>query len=341
MKKTVLGAVFALFLAALVHGDELKLNPDHPDTYIVRKGDTLWDISSLFLEDPWLWPELWHYNPQVENPHLIYPGDVLRLIWVDGRPRLVKATTREGGDVKLSPHMRISDLDDAIPTIPLDVIGPFLKDSRVVDSATLDGAPYVLVGKGGHLVTGAGSELFARGKFGDHKVYGIYRRGQVFRDPDTDEALGIQARDIGSGKRVALNGEVATLAVNESHEEVRRGDRLLPQEDRRLRARFQPRAPELDLQGSIIAVEGGVSQVGKMDVVILNRGDREGMAEGHVMAIYQTGELVRDDIAGEIVRVPDTRAGLLMVFRTFEKVSYALVLKAELPLKVGDKVLNP
>ncbi len=322
-------------------GDVLTVKADHPETYVVVKGDTLWDISSTFLEDPWLWPELWHYNPQVENPHLIYPGDVLRLIWVDGKPRLVKVTTRRGGDVKLSPQMRVSDLQQAIPSIPLDVIAPFLKDSRVVESGVLERAPYVLAGKEGHIIAGAGGDIYARGQFGDDKVYGIYRRGQVFTDPDSGEALGIQARDIGVGKRIAMNDDIATLVLNETHEEIRRGDRLLPQEDRHLRARFEPKAPEGDIEGKIIAVEGGVTQVGHMDVIVVNRGEREGLRAGDVMAIYQTGELVRDEIAGEVVRVPDTRAGLMMVFRAFDKVSYGLVLQAEKPLTIGDKVLNP
>lgn len=342
MKKALLGAIFSVLFAAVVHaGDVLSLKADHPETYVVKKGDTLWDISSMFLEDPWLWPELWHYNPQVENPHLIYPGDILRLVWVDGKPRLVKVTTRSGGGVKLSPKMRISDLGKAIPSIPLDVIAPFLNQSRVVSTAEIEGAPYVLIGKEGHLLAGAGNEIYARGNFGDGDIFGIYRKGQVFVDPETNEALGVQARDIGAGKLFAVDGEVGTLLLNKTNEEIRRGDRLLPQEDRKLRARFEPSAPDKEIGGEIIAVEGGVTQVGHMNVVVLNRGSREGLAPGHVMAIYQKGELVRDDIANEVIRVPDVRSGILMVFRSFEKVSYALVLKAERALRIGDRVQNP
>ncbi|HCS29199.1 MAG TPA: peptidoglycan-binding protein, partial [Spongiibacteraceae bacterium] len=157
------------------------LKEDHPKTYVVKRGDTLWSISSIFLEDPWLWPELWHYNQQLDDPHLIYPGDILYLIWVDGKPRLVKSIatkTIENRDVKLSPQMRIADLQQAIPAISLDVIGPFLSNSRVVDLDTLERAPYVLSGREGHIVTGAGDTLYARGEFGDDAVFGIFRRSQ-------------------------------------------------------------------------------------------------------------------------------------------------------------------
>ena len=344
MKRLLLGLALTISFSAAVLADVLALKEDHPETYVVKRGDTLWSISNIFLEDPWLWPELWHYNQQVDDPHLIYPGDILYLVWVDGKPRLVKNIVKKttvNRDVKLTPQMRISDLTAAIPAISLDVIGPFLTNSRVVDKALLEEAPYVLSGREGHIVTGAGDTLYARGKFDDESVYGIYRQAQVFTDPDTGEFLGIQARDIGTGKRLSVDGDIATLQVNRSAEEIRRGDRLLPQEDRTLKPRFEPRAPEQPVEGEIIAVDGGVSQVGSMDVVVLNRGERDGLKSGDVMAIYQRGVLVRDDIAKEVVRVPDVEAGLLMVFRSYEKVSFAVVLTATQALRVGDKVKNP
>ena len=345
MKRLLLGLALSLSFTASALADVLALKEDHPQTYVVKRGDTLWSISSIFLEDPWLWPELWHYNKQLDDPHLIYPGDILYLVWVDGKPRLVKnivKKTTENRDVKLTPQMRISELTTAIPAISLDVIGPFLSNSRMVDQGLLESSPYVLSGREGHIVTGAGDTLYARGNFTeDEIVYGIYRRAQVFTDPKTGELLVIQARDIGSGKRIGLEGDIATLQINRSNEEIRRGDRLLPQEDRALKSRFEPRAPESQIEGEIIAVEGGVSQVGSMDVVILNRGERDGLKSGDVMAIYQRGQLVRDDVAEELVRVPDVEAGLLMVFRSYDKLAYAVVLSATQALRVGDKVKNP
>lgn len=342
MKKTVLRCIlFAVvsLVSIAQAGDVVSLKDGHPQTHVVKKGDTLWDISQKFLEDPWLWPEIWHVNPQIDNPHLIYPGDVLNLVYIDGRPKLV---VKRGKDVKLSPKVRISDLDLAIPAIPLDAISPFMSNSRVVDQYTLKNAPYVLAGEGGHIVSGAGDELFARGEFQeDQKNFGIFRPGDTFVDPDTEELLGYQAFSVADAKVVGLERDIATLGLNRSTEEVRRGDRLLPDEERRISSTFYPSAPEAEVDGYIIAVEGGVSQIGSMDVVVINKGTREGLDVGHVMAIYRVGEKVRDTVTGEIVKVPDSRAGLLMIFRTFDKVSYGLVLKATRPLVVMDKVTNP
>lgn len=352
MKMTVLGYILLAAVSmglsshALSAGDVLKLKDGHPEKHLVVKGDTLWDISAKFLDDPWMWPEIWHVNPQVDNPHLIYPGDVLNLIWMDGKPRLV---VKRGKDVKFSPHdvklnpqVRISDLDRAIPAIPLDAIAPFLSESRVVESDELTAAPYVLAGADGHIVSGAGDVLYARGDFGDgNETFGIYRPGKPYLDPETEEMLGYQAIYIASAKVTAVDGEVATIALNQTTEEVRRGDRLLPDEGRRISSSFLPKAPEADTNGFIIAVEGGVSQVGSMDVVVINKGERDGLEIGNVLAIYRVGEHVRDPVTGEIVKVPDNRAGLMMVFRAFDKVSYGLVLKATRTLSVMDKVQNP
>ncbi len=341
MKKTVLGLLFCMLVSVAQAGDVLSLKAGHPQTYVVKRGDTLWDISAMFLDDPWLWPELWYYNPQVENPHLIYPGDVLKLMWVDGKPVLVRNPQAGDGVVKLTPQMRISDISDAIPAIPLDVIAPFLTRSRVVDDGVLEGAPYVLSDKRGNIVAGAGDEILGRGDFGDGENYGIYRRGKVYVDPRSRELLGVEAIDVGSAHLLHSEGDIATLALNRSTQEIRRADRFLPLESRQLTARFEPQAAEVDTKGYIIAVEGGVTQVGSMDVVTLNLGKRNEVAAGDVMAIYTTGVVVSDPLTGERLQAPDVRAGVLMVFRVFDKVSYGLVLKAEQTLKVGDKVRNP
>ncbi len=319
--------------------DNLALKDGHPTTYIVKKGDTLWDISGMFLESPWKWPEIWHINPQVANPHLIYPGDKLSLVYINGQPRLVVSRNK---DIKLTPQVRISDLDLAIPAIPLDAIAPFLTESRVVDGGSLNAAPYVLAGKSGHIVSGAGDELFARGQFVEgQESYSIVRPGQAYIDPETEELLGYQAMSVATAKVIDLEGEIANLALNQTSQEVRRSDRLLIDEERRINTNFYPTASDDDVEGYLIAVEGGVSQIGSMDIVVINKGAREGLDIGHVMAIYRVGENVRDPVTGEIVKVPDSRAGLLMVFRTFEKVSYAIVLKASHALSVMDKVKAP
>jgi hypothetical protein len=335
--------VFSLLLvtplAYAQSGDTLALKAGHPKTYVVVKGDTLWAIAGVFLQSPWKWPEIWHRNRQIDNPDKIYPGDVLNLVYIDGQPKLVLNRNK---DIKLTPRVRISELDLAIPAIPLGVISPFLIGSRVVDQGVLKSAPYVLAGKDGSIVSGAGDQLFARGEFTEQQdSYGIFRPGQTFIDPETGEVLGYQAVAIASAQLIALTKDVATLALNQTTQEVRRSDRLLEEEERIINSNFHPSAPESDISGYIIAVEGGVSQIGSMNAVVLNRGLRDGLDIGHVLAIFKVGEQVRDPGSTEIVKVPDSREGILMVFRSFEKVSYALVLKASKPLSVMDRVENP
>ncbi|RLQ22090.1 LysM peptidoglycan-binding domain-containing protein [Seongchinamella sediminis] len=330
----------SLMFSGLLHA-AVELNDDVPETYIVKKGDTLWGISGMYLREPWLWPELWDVNPQIDNPHLIYPGDELYLVWVDGQPRL---RLRRGRDVKLTPNMRVQPLDLAIPTIPLDEIGAFLLRHRILDAEELNSSAYIVAADQGALISAPGDLIFGRGPFPDgERAFGIYRPGETYRDPLTEELLGYQAQDIGNAKLLSSSrDEVTELEINRVTEEVRIADRLLPQEERVLDATFQPRAPEAQIEdGYMIAVDGGVTQIGTTDIVVLNKGLRDGLEVGHVLAIYQTGELVFDKVAEENVRLPDVRAGLAMVFEVFDKASYALVLKSNRPLKVLDKVKNP
>ncbi len=332
-----------LLTVALLFGGAVQaaeLNDNVPETYIVKKGDTLWGISGMYLQKPWLWPELWDVNPQINNPHLIYPGDELQLVWINGQPRL----RLKRGDMKLTPNMRVSALDLAIPAIPLDEIGAFLLYNRILDADEINSAPYVIAGSQGRLISAPGDRIFGRGYFPDgERAYGIYRAGEAYKDPVTGEKLGYQAKDIGSARLLSRNDDAVTeLEVTRVAEEVRITDRLLPNEEKVLDATFYPRAPDAKIEdGYMIAVDGGVTQIGTMSLVALNRGARDGLEIGHVLAIYQTGELVFDEIAKENVRLPDVRAGLAMVFEVYEKASYAVVLKANRPLEVGDKVKNP
>lgn len=319
-----------------------ELRADHPDSYVVVEGDTLWGISSRFLKNPWYWPEIWQVNPQVENPHLIYPGDMLALVYIDGQPRLTLSQRGEAGrSFKLSPKKRVTPLASAIPAIPLSAISPFLTNSRVATDEEFEQAPYVLLGKRGNLIVGAGDTVYARGKLIADTSYGIFRKDQIYVDPETKEFLGIEARSIALGHAQDQNEEVASVVISRSSEEIRQGDRLLEQEDREINATFYPTNPEDEVRGHIISVVNGVSQIGQYNVVVINRGAREGLKEGTVLAVHRRGEQVRDPYKNEIIQLPTDRAGLLMVFRTFEKVSYGLILTAERPLAVMDEVRNP
>ncbi|SFR65686.1 Nucleoid-associated protein YgaU, contains BON and LysM domains [Marinobacter daqiaonensis] len=320
---------------AQAQGPEFR--SDHPERYTVKKGDTLWDISSRFLNNPWYWPEIWHVNPQVNNPHLIYPGDELVLVYIDGKPRLTKSSS---GVVRLSPKVRSEPIDTPIPAIPLEAIDSFLTDTRIVTEEELEGAPYVLEGTEGRIVMGALDRLYARGEAPARSV-GVFRRGRAYTDPDTGEFLGLEARSIGDGDITAENGDVLTVDLTRTREEVRIKDRLLKREDRRINTSFTPSAPDTQIDGKMIDVESGVTQIGQYNVVVLNRGERDGLEEGNVLSVFQAGGKAKDPVTGEMVALPDERAGLLMVFRTYEKLSYGLILTATRALSVGDKVANP
>ncbi|MDG9923447.1 MULTISPECIES: LysM peptidoglycan-binding domain-containing protein [unclassified Pseudomonas] len=321
----------------------VQLKEGHPDRYTVVKGDTLWDISGKFLSQPWKWPELWHANPQIENPHLIYPGDTLSLVYIDGQPRLMLNRGESRGTIKLSPKVRSTPMAEAIPTIPLEAINSFLLTNRIVDSAEeFEAKPYIVAGQNERVVSGASDRIYARGAFEDEQpIYGIFRQGKVYIDPETKEFLGINADDIGTGEVVAEEGEIATLNLTRSTQEVRLGDRLFPTEERAVNSIFTPSEPATDIDGVILDVPRGVVKVGQYDVVTLNKGKVDGLSEGNVLAIYKTGETVRDRVTDEWVKIPDERSGLLMVFRSYEKLSYGLVLYATRDLAVMDKVKNP
>jgi hypothetical protein len=339
------------------------LKDDHPDRYLVVKGDTLWDISSMFLSDPWMWPDIWHVNPEIEDPHLIYPGDLIFLRFVEGQPQLRlrrgeesrTAGNRSGdgrsgndrsgnsGDKnRLEPSIRSSPLADAIPAIEFDKIANLLQLGRIVGKRTLDRAPYVLDSISGRLLFGEGDSFYARGKWTEGtSIYGLYREGQIYRDPDTHDILGYEARELGTAKLLARERDMRTFELTSVKEEVRLGDRLLPTEEIRFESMIFPAPPENDIDGVIISVVGGMSNVGKSDVVVFNRGLKAGLDVGTVLAIHKRGARVKDRFGGGKVTLPSERAGVVLTVRSYEKMSYGFVLETTIPLRVGDLVRSP
>lgn len=338
-KNKIFTLVLLLFFLGTSIADELTLRTDHPDEYVVVKGDTLWDISAKFLNDPWHWPSIWYANPEIENPHLIYPGDLLKLVYIDGKPRLI--VKRGHPEVKLTPSGRIEPLHKAIPTIPLDAILPFLTKPQIVDKDTLDNAPYMVQSDEEHLIAATGNHIFVRGVGDDDtRDYSVVHSGTTYKDPDTNEVLGYEAIYVGDAQLLEL-GDPATFRLGETTREVLIGDRLLPSGEKGYDANFFPRSPDQEIEGRILAVMGGVNQIGTHQVVVINRGAQDGLEAGHVLAIYQLGKEVRDTISGksnDMVKLPDVRAGTMMVFRTFKRVSYALIMRANRNLHVLDTV---
>ncbi len=321
------------------------LNPSHPSTYVVQPGDTLWDIASMFLRDPWYWPEIWQINDQVANPHLIYPGDVLSLAFLDdGRP----VVFREGGPgntVRLGPRVRVEPIEDAIPTIPYETLRAFLSRPSVIAENDLDSLPYVVAHRESMLGS-SGTDAYARGTAADvGGFYNLVHLGDPLVDPDTGDVLGYEGIYVGDGA-VLASGDPAKLRLTNTTREVLVGDYLLEPENA-YPANFLPRAPESGVDGRIISVVDGISLIGQYQVVIINRGIRHGIEPGHVLTAWNAGEEIVDPVRGgrivnrEKVQLPDELAGTIMVFRSFDRMSYALVMEAQNELEVLDIVRNP
>lgn len=354
MRKFLLSIGISLFLvhSALAAEPHSILRPGHPDKYIVKKGDTLWHIASMFLTDAWMWPQIWHINPDIKNPDLIYPGDTIVLSYVGGKPRLsvergragkTVATTHREATIKLQPRVRATPLASSIPAIPLDAIAGLLKQGRIVQPDTLEKAPYIVAGTSNRLIFGPGDQFYARGHWkGSNSVYGIYRKGKIFVDPETGRVLGYEATQVGTASVKSRDGDLVRFEVDSvDNAGVRVDDRLLPTEQRRVESTFYPSAPKQSVKGQIMAVLGVDSLAGRDDVVALNRGRSQGLAVGNVLAILKHGQVVRDTIRHDRVLLPPQRVGLLMVFRTFKQMSYGLILRSKRPVGMGDIVQNP
>jgi hypothetical protein len=320
------------------------LNPRHPETYVVQRGDTLWDIASMFLRDPWLWPEIWQINPEVENPHLIFPGDILSLAYLDdGRP--VVTLERGSGVVeRLSPRVRSEPLEEAIQTIPFETLRAFLSRPAILQRSELDSLPYIVAHPEG-LLGSAGHDVYVRGTDApEGTIFNFVHPGEALVDPDDGTIIGYQGLYVAQG-RVRRTGDPATVFLTESAREALIGDYLVT-EDSIAPATFLPRAPEEPVDGRIISVLDGVSLIGQYQVIVLNRGARHGLQPGHVLSVYRTGEVIRDPVrengqSREKVRLPDELSGTTMVFRTFDRISYALVMEATNDIHVLDTVRNP
>ncbi|MFK2878142.1 LysM peptidoglycan-binding domain-containing protein [Rhodanobacter hydrolyticus] len=358
--------------AAVCAAGASQLRSDHPDSYTVRRGDTLWGISAKFLAKPWLWPEIWQANPQVRNPHLIYPGDILNLSFINGGPAL-----------RLEPSVHS---DDAVPAIPLDAVKTFLKDLRVMDSSVVSKAPYVVGLEEDQLDGSSGQNIYVRGLDtqpgqrwaivrpehvfrgyddgnGGTTLYGddLYANVAVVKSPWEEDFnngsgqyrrgkdMGLEVKVIGTAETLRT-GDPTTLLVLEATSEIHKGDRLMPVDDNPYDPSFFPHAPKsLPKDGRVIAFTGAMDAVGPHQVVALSVGSADGVDNGTTFAIWQPGERIHDDVAGSSwrrgvgphVTLPDEYIGHVMVFRTFDHVSYGLVMDGLRPVKKGDKLQLP
>ena len=345
-----------------------ELAPNAPSEYAVRRGDTLWGISGKFLKSPWRWPELWGMNlEQIRNPHLIYPGQMLWLEVSDGRARLrLGKRISSGGTVRLEPQVRVESLaDKPIPTIAPSLIEPFLSEPLIVDEATLKNAHWIVSSKDGRSLMGIGDRIYARSQDGSalqyqdneqDNFYRVFQNAKPIKDPVSNEVLGYEGRFVARARlvrsetaSVSNDGgkagvpEAAALDIIYVKEEVRAGDRLLPEPPLELN-HHTPHAPEVEVNGLIASVYGdALASVGQNQIVAINKGTNDGIRHGDVLALISTGKQMVDKTNGNnsTVKLPDERNGLLYIFRPFERVSYGLVVEIKSPVKIGDKVENP
>lgn len=336
---------------APVSAARAAIKPDAPATYTVQRGDTLWDLANLFLSDPWLWPEIWQVNPQVDNPHLIYPGDVLALGYgANGEPRI---TLARGGAARLDPRLRTSPLDGAIATIPYAAIASFLERPTVLSKDQLRHAPHVLGFRDGHMIGGAGQEAYVKGldSNAERSRYNIYRIGERIVDPDDGELLGFMGTYTATGV-VVRPGKTSKIVLEDTARETLQGDPLISS-DTDVPLNFLPRAPGKNIEGEIVAVFDGTELIGQYRIVAINRGRSQGIETGHVLAVDTRGEVVGDStrklfnrvpIKKSLVpgiRLPDERAGSVLIFRVYDRMSYGLTVSVTSPLRIGDKVRTP
>ncbi|MBV8740243.1 MAG: LysM peptidoglycan-binding domain-containing protein [Sinobacteraceae bacterium] len=330
------------------------LKPSAPKSYTVKRGDTLWGIASMFLRDPWLWPEVWYVNPQVANPHLIYPGDTLTLAYgKDGSPQI---RLEQGGAARLDPRLRSSPLDGAIPTIPYTAIAAFLSRPSVLTNEQLRNAAHVVAFRDEHVVAGTGHEVYIADLKGQSNTrYSIVHVGDALRDPDDGKVVGYEGIYTATAL-VSSPGNPSKALLIDTARETLQGDKVLAT-DLDVPLNFMLRAPRNDVHGRIISVVDGTEVIGQYQIVVINRGKRHGIDAGHVLAIDQAGQTVHDIYAHESgfmhhlggagfsfapkVKLPDEREGTLLVFKSYDRLSYALVIGASDAIRVNDVVHNP
>ncbi|NOQ64019.1 MAG: LysM peptidoglycan-binding domain-containing protein [Methyloprofundus sp.] len=347
--KAIIGLIIFLALSLSSVASAVTLSANPPAQYTVVKGDTLWDISAKFLHNPWEWPQVWKHNNHIQNPHLIYPGDVISLCLVGGETMLcvdsnMNAYDSANNSRTLYPHMRPQDTSEAIAMIPVEDITPYLNSPKVVDQHDLENAPYIVDFAAEHIIAGAGDEIFVRSILkADSLSYTTYRPGLTYEDPDTGEILGYEALFIADNIILEI-GDPATLRIITTKREVRRGDRLMTTSEDHAVMNFFPKPPTMKIDAAIISVLGGVSQIGQYDIIVLSKGKQDNLEIGHILSIKQTGKLIADPFhknKNELVKLPNREAGIALVFRVFDRVSYALVMSATRNITVLDRVSTP
>lgn len=328
-------------MGTAVEETPVAVRPDHPQTYTVVPGDTLWSIAGRFLQNPWEWRRIWRQNPQVRNPHRIYPGDVLRFSYdANGNPQL-ETTRGEVPLIKLSPEMRVESLTQPIPPVPRDAIESFLIRGEILSDAEWRKQPYIVADDDEQTVYADRDRVYVRGGMFDQSRYQVFRPGEELREPGSNRSLGIAGIYLGQAV-LERDEDPASFILASTVAPVRAGDRLLEIEEEPQLYNFDPHPVPPDTEGSIIGrLDSDVTQITQYSSVIINLGAQEGIEPGHVLAVFGRNRRVTDPISGDSVHIPGERSGLLMVYKVHELVSYGLVMEAQRPIRLQDRVTTP
>lgn len=346
--RTISGASLLLFcltmFGSLAGLQAMEIKPDAPERYVVKTGDTLWGIASVYLQEAWQWPEIWALNTDIANPHLIYPGDEISLVMIDGQPRL---RLQRGGQVdaavaKRVPSIRRASAAAAIPALALDQIEVWLATFRIVDAASFDRLPYVLAGIDGKTLLKTGDRFYAKGALETGaSSFKIYQSGQRYLDPTTGALIGLEAQEVGQARLLSEQAGLATFKITGVTEEVTPGDRLMVAEALDIDATLFPQPPKNVVSGQIIGLRSDATIAAAHSVVTLDLGLVDGLAVGDLLAVASPGERVKDPVTGQAVALPDQPIGQLLVYQTLDQIAYALVLKTTAAVKIGFLAQSP
>lgn len=327
---------------ASLHAVDMK--SDAPERYVVKTGDTLWDIASVYLEEAWQWPQIWALNTGIANPHLIYPGDEILLVMIDGQPRL-RLQRRDRVDpavVKLAPFIRRTNTAKAVPALALGQIEAWLAKVKIVDATDFDRLPYILAGVDGKTLLKPGDLIYVRGALATGmSSFKIYQPGQRYVDPATGAPIGLEAEEVGQARLLSEQAGLATLKITGAIEEVTPGDRIMVSESLDLDATLFPRPPARAVSGQIIGLRSDGTIAAAHAVVTIDLGSNDGLAVGDLLAVASPGETVKDPVTGQPVTLPDQSVGQILVYQTLDQMAYALVLKASSAVKLGFLARSP
>ncbi|MGB4066134.1 MAG: LysM peptidoglycan-binding domain-containing protein [Azonexus sp.] len=343
MVRIISALILAVTAACASAAEPLTLVDNPPDRHIVVKGDTLWGISGKFLKQPWRWPEIWQMNKEeIKNPHWIYPGDIILLDTSSGSPRLKMAKRVTGQDGKVQPMIHSTPGELVIPSIPSNIIEPFISQPLIVESSGSNSKTVIVAAQEDRMLLGTGDSFYANGiPDGSVEKWQIFRKGKPLKDPKTGEILAYEAFYLGNA-RLIKPGEPATLRVTLAKEEIARGDELIPARPPEIIS-YVPHRPDQAIEARVMSIYGGVQEGGTTSVVSLTRGKNDGLEVGHVVALFRNrvSTNIDDDGIRTDTPVPEERYGLAFVFRVFDRVAYALVVSSSKSVIIGDSARNP